>query len=549
MKSYFGGSCAAALLLAVVCMPARAEILFFESFRSPSMTGSDGDNVCSSAAGRGNYLFPNGWLLRNVDNYTPWNTFSVNWINDAWEIDADRLGSQYNCVAFSTSYYQQGGAADDFMWTPAITLPNLSAPFGLSLRWRASAHASGSLRDGYQVRVMPANLGPPTGGTADLGNQLTASTQIFALPFEQDAWVDHSASLNAFAGQTVYIGFHNDSFNRFLLSIDDVVVETTGPNLAITAEDNPLPYTRVPSGLVYAPVLSAFALNIGSVPVSAVQGSVRRLLNGVLTGASVQSDIVPSLNAGAGSVLSFAQSPGSFAAPGDWQLQYTLTSAEPELPADMANNSIATAAVRVGGNELARHEGSVSFDYGLGHGDGGEIGVAFTLPHAISFWGVKFDMGLKPATVLQDGNLRPSTWIGQPLIAHVRNFDTVQNKPGDTILATTMAGVARSLPRSYELPFNSGMLTLPAGTYVVTVVEPVPATHPTDARLALPLYTGRYQPGVNWAKWPSGGDWVNLETLAADLGRAPAVSLLTESLFGHGFESSAPTVPTSGPGQ
>ena len=103
-------------------LPAQA--VFSENFRSPSVTGVEGGAPCQGGAGSGGpgtFLFPPGWLLRNVDNRTPDGT--VAYVNDAWEVRDEFPSQLNNCVAFSTSFYSPNGQADDFMWSPPITVP------------------------------------------------------------------------------------------------------------------------------------------------------------------------------------------------------------------------------------------------------------------------------------------------------------------------------------------------------------------------------------------------------------------------------------------
>jgi hypothetical protein len=88
---------------------------------------------------------------------------------------------------------------------------------------------------------------------------------------------------------------------------------------------------------------------------------------------------------------------------------------------------------------------------------------------------------------------------------------------------------------TYDVVFATGPQTLAAGTYVVTVSEPIG----TGATLPLAVSPNRYRAGTTWANWPtSPGGWTHFEDFGAP--RTPAISLLTYvTLFKDGFEGSA----------
>ena len=175
-------ACAIALALAA---PAAAAPLFYQGFSICELLPTPPADCYSSptAGGAGTYLFPAGWLLRNVDNRTP--NPAVSYVNEAWEVREDFGLDVNNSIAFSTSYYSPVGQADDWMWTPAIAVPaGVSA-----LSWRARAYDP-AYPDGYEVRIM-ASPNVPTGGTGVIGNQLTSSTQVFSVAAEAATWTSH----------------------------------------------------------------------------------------------------------------------------------------------------------------------------------------------------------------------------------------------------------------------------------------------------------------------------------------------------------------------
>lgn len=183
-----------------------AQIVFQEDF----------DNISgSTAGGPGTYTFPSGWLLRNVDNRTP----AVAYVNEAWERREDFKFNVIDSAAVSTSWYSPAGSADDWMWTPEITLPSTG---DYSLKWNAVAYDP-DYRDGYEVRIMQSP-NTPSGGTGALGNQITNSTLLYSNTAENASWTTRDVTLNSYRGTTFRIAFRNNSNDQFLLWIDDIMV-------------------------------------------------------------------------------------------------------------------------------------------------------------------------------------------------------------------------------------------------------------------------------------------------------------------------------------
>jgi hypothetical protein len=481
-------------------------------------------------------------LLRNVDNRTP--NASVSYVNEAWEVREDfALGELTNCIAFSTSWYAPTGTANDFMWTPQINLPAASAV----LSWRARAVDS-LYPDGYEVRVMPASSGPPTGGTGAIGNQLTASTVVFSTAAEQATWITRTVDLAAFAGQGIHVGFRNNTNDKFLLVIDDVSVIGTAPDLVAQAPARILPYSQVPVALVYPPSLGVNGFNAGGAALTNVSGTAQLVRDGTDVGAPVVATPVANLAIGATAPLVFGASPTTLSVPGNWSVRYQVAATQPEDPGVQANNTISSAATTVNGTDLARHEGEPASTLGIGAANGGELGVQFTLPNAATFAGVRFSLGAKPAQEDDGaGGTRPSTWAGLNITANLRSFDTVNNRPG-ALIDTTVPGTTAFAATAYNLPFSSGPQLLAAGTYVVTVNEPTTATNPADNTLPLQLHVDRFQAATTWVIWPTApsGNWGNFESFGASFARTPSITLVTNlDLLSDGFESPPAPIPAS----
>lgn len=117
-------------------------------------------------------------------------------------------GKDGNRVACSTSWYRNAGTSDDWMVTGAITIESEKAV----LSWRARA-SDKDYRDGYTVYISET-------GTAI--EDFDKSQNLFTTTRENYEWTEHSVSLEAYVGKTVYIAFVNDSRDKTCLYIDDI---------------------------------------------------------------------------------------------------------------------------------------------------------------------------------------------------------------------------------------------------------------------------------------------------------------------------------------
>ncbi|MGB0177511.1 MAG: choice-of-anchor J domain-containing protein [Owenweeksia sp.] len=147
---------------------------------------------------------PATFNLVDVDGKTP--NGNVSFVNAAW---VSRVVNGNN-VACSNSWYAPPGAADDWMITPAISISTA----GTYLVWKAGAPDQ-NYNDGYEVRIST------TGNTvADF-----TAPPAYTNPGEGAPFVSRVLDLSAYAGQTIYIAFRNNSNDKFLLYVDDLLVD------------------------------------------------------------------------------------------------------------------------------------------------------------------------------------------------------------------------------------------------------------------------------------------------------------------------------------
>lgn len=511
-------------LLGVLCSPlAGAQVLFRENFNFLA----DGTTVrCTGAGGAGTYTFPESFLLRNVDNRTP--AANVAYVNDAWEVREDFANNVAECAAFSTSWYSPAGAANDWMWTPPVALP---AGGSASLRWRAVTYDA-AYPDGYEVRVMAAPV-EPTGGSGVIGNQITDSTTVFAIGAENTAWTARSVSLSLYAGQTVRVGFRNNSTDKFLLLIDDIEVINSVTDLeAVVVNRFASPYSLTPSGLVYPAQLAVSANNAGTEMLTQVVASAQLLAGDTPAGAPLMSNTHSSLAPLVGVPLQFSGS-AAFESLGAWSIEYTLSAAESSNEPNTQNNVVRALGPISGGLELARYEAESALSLlGIGAGNGGELGVRIDLPQAYTFRALRFSMSPPEGA---------TNWLDLTLTAHLRSFDTATGKPGAIIASATQIPTPAE-PSLIDAAFDQGEVSLPAGSYFVGVVEPegLVADKGGSASMLLGMRVDRFQASTVFVNWPTipGGDWTAVETFGANFSRMPQIGLLSaEGLFADGFEA------------
>lgn len=156
-----------------------------------------------------NYGPITNWTLYNVDGLTP--ASQVSFVNAAWIATTEEYG---NNVAMSTSYYSPSGTSNDWIVSPAITLPAGTN----TLYWHARSYDA-TYKESYKVYV------------STTGNAVANfTTPILTVNGEDTTWQNKSVDLSAYSGQTIYLAFQNFSTDKFLGAIDNVyVVNGTAP--------------------------------------------------------------------------------------------------------------------------------------------------------------------------------------------------------------------------------------------------------------------------------------------------------------------------------
>lgn len=457
----------------------NAQIIFQEDF-----DGIGGP----TAGGAGTYAFPAGWFLRNVDNRTP--AASVSYVNEAWERREDFSFSVADSCAFSTSWYSPAGAADDWMWTPLIG----PLPANCNLNWNAVAYDP-AYADGYEVRIMTSSQGPPTGGTGVIGNQVTNSTQIFTIAAENTAWTARSLSLNAYAGQSVYIAFRNTSNDKFLLLIDDVTVQVqVNIDAQMLSADTATNYTMTPVTQTAALDLNGTYRNNGLNSLANVFATVN-VYDGAGLVYTANSSTTPTLASGSTATWSV---PGFTPIDtGFYTVEYIVNqgSGSDQVPA----NDTLWQNFWITDSTYARDDGLVVGALGIGAGNGGYLGNQFTVVNAdiLTTIGAYYTAG----------------YTGQPYAFAV--WDMVGGFPNQIVALTDTLFYPDDSADYYINSMYNGPYAIAPGEYVVTAIE-------FDSTIQVGLTMNIFTLNHTWVDWPTSPitPWANNEDFGSQFSRS-----------------------------
>jgi hypothetical protein len=461
------------LFTCALAWSASGQVIFYEDFN-----GISGP----TAGGAGTYNFPSGWLLRNVDNGTP--DAQVSYVNAAWERREDFNFNVGDSAAFSTSYYAPAGTANDWMWTPLIG----PLPANCILSWDAVTYDP-LYPDGYEVRIMTT---APTGGTGVIGNQITNSTVLFSVGAENSSWTSRSVSLNSYAGQSVYIGFRNNSNDKFLLLIDDVKVEVSvNYDAQLVFADTVTEYTMTPITEV-API--TFNGNIKNNGLSSLTNVMLNVNVFNSSNVNVYSASSTPANLAPGVTSAFTVASYTPVAADDYTVRFHVSATQTD---QVTSNDTLYSTFAITDTVYARDKGAVTGSLGIGVGNG-YLGQDFNIVNADDLTSVTI------------GFTRGYT--GKRLAAVVWNM--VNGLPSTIVAGTDTILYPDDSARVYTLAIHGGSVNLAPGRYAITAIE-------FDSTLALAQTNEIFTNGRTWVNWntnPLGG-WANNEDFGAQFAK------------------------------
>jgi hypothetical protein len=160
---------------------------------------------------------PAGWMQNNVDGLTTSTQIaSYNFGSNAGVTrnvtTAFSLPAMYGNALITTARYTPAGTSNDWVISPSFTVP-ANAVFN----WDATSFDP-SLLNAYEIRIS-------TTGTAVA--DFTVNPSLFTTAGEicnTTAWTQRGVSLDAYAGQTVYLAVHEVSNAKWQLAMDNFSV-------------------------------------------------------------------------------------------------------------------------------------------------------------------------------------------------------------------------------------------------------------------------------------------------------------------------------------
>lgn len=463
------------------------------------------------------YPAPLGFTTYNVDMLTP--SAGVAYVTSAWIVREDFSFNVNDCVMFSTSWYSPAGTANDWAAFPTAAAGPIPVVAGTRLKWNAVTYDA-SYRDGYEVRYS-------TGGTAPA--DFLANPPLQTIAAEETTWIARELDLSSLAGQNIHLAFRNNSVDKFLLLIDDIVVEVQPPTDPVLDSLTQAPnggYAKLPAFLGYGFDLEAGVSNGGSEAITGVEVDADILVDGTPVSSLASTPI--GLASGQSQTVSLGG--GLYDTPGLWTLDALVSANESDVIP--VNSTLSLDMLEITINELTRSEGAASGALGIGAGNGGELGNDFQLPAPARLSAVRMSIINTdiepPAPVDGDpGGDGVGDFSGQQLEVVLRSFT---GAAPDALLATATVTVPPEtaigpvdLLAVFDPPVN-----LEAGRYLVAAVEP---TEPEPLTLQLQNTVDRFTPGTVWIDWPTtpSGTWANVETFGASFARTFRLTAILEA--------------------
>lgn len=415
--------------------------------------------------------FPAGWTLFNVDGLTP--NSSVNYVNNAWIVREDFEGlTPPNNAAFSTSWYSPAGTSDDWMMTPAVTLTANN-----KLIWDALA-PDASFSDGYEVRISSTT---PT--------IAASSTVLFSTAAENSTFTNRIIDLSAYAGQTVYISWRNNSTDKFLLLIDNVSIDTSKQYDAELVATSTSQYTQIPLTQVQNLNSNITVNNIGFDILTNVAVTLNvfdALMNNVYTESSVA---IASLASGASQSVSLT----GFTPSNAGTYTFDITVSSNEVDGDTSNNLVSHAKEIQ--STYARDNNVITGSLGNGSGTGAQLGQEFEVVNTNDVVSVSFMISNG------DGSLTGQT-------TYVKIWDMLAGVPNAIIAQTDLVTITSTVNELYTAPITGGNFSLNPGQYVFTVEEGVDNIQlATTTEIFTPLKTWINFPGIPSGTWSHNEDF------------------------------------------
>ena len=268
---------------------------------------------------------PSGMTLTDVDGMTPASTV----ITTTGSFAAATILNE-DCAG-SVSWFNPLGTADDWMVTPAISLPNTSN--GINLEFDAIVFES-AYPDGVEIYVSTTGTSP----SDFTGTALYSSTPTTPGPIttpipgngENDTWTTRSISLTPYVGQTIYIAFRNNSNDMHVLGIDNVTVSE------LLDDNAELVSSEIDDIIAGNRTVDITIKNIGATNITSLN------IDWDFNGGPTTTVSVTGINLTTGQTHTETVSLGTLSIGGPYSFNSTVTLVNGNADPDMNNNTIAT---------------------------------------------------------------------------------------------------------------------------------------------------------------------------------------------------------------
>jgi len=322
---------------------AKAQVLFSESF-----------NLAGGFTAQ-------GWTLINADGLT--NNATVQGLfgtTSSFVINAD-LNDPTDSVAMSTSWFTSPGTANDWMITPMVA----GVATNGQLSWEANT-TDVSFPDGYQVWVATSIAGP----TPVVTDFTTGGIMVYSTPSAPSGttWGTQTVSLAAYNGMNVWVAFRNNSTDKYVLQLDNVLIENQIAADDLEATSHSGEYTIIPFAMASAMPLEALVTNVGTNDLTDAVLTANVYLNGGI----VQTTSSPATAMIAGATATLNAGTYTPATVGAYNFEYIVSTAL-GTDVDAANDTI-VYSFYMDQNYYARDDANVTLSIGVGAGAFATIG-------------------------------------------------------------------------------------------------------------------------------------------------------------------------------
>ncbi len=393
--------------------------------------------------------FPADWVRFDLDGNTPNPNPIVTDFTEAWNVR-----SAFNSFGYSlqsTSYYIQAAQADDWVITKRVTIQD-----NTRLRWEAFTDVT--FPDGYEVYISTT--------TQDIKGCM-ANPLLFSIDAEMGSLTQRTVNLAelGYQNQDIYICYRNNTFNGFVLEIDDIqIFKPFNNDLTIISASRPSEYTisAAAAGNKHL-TLEAEVLNDGSL--TQENYSVTAFIikdNQLFDELTVE---VPTPLLADESIL--VQLPDyEVSDEGEYAVLFRVVSA---LGADenINNDSFYMDNVLVvDSNIMARDNGFAYDDLGINSDFGGYLGHTITVEKPTILEKISFNF----TSICQNS----CPLVGLEFNAAVLSFDDNNNIPGELLGETQTYAIPQQDIFAEEIILDLPTpITLQPGKYLLAIEQPV----------------------------------------------------------------------------